>query len=877
MTGETGGRKKKHQSRHAQIISKPDGNGPAIEPSLQGRFLPRARTTLFVLFFASGFTGLVYEVLWMKELGLLFGNTAHATATTLASFFLGLAAGGYVWGRRAGRLKNPLRAYGLLEAGVAASALLYFLLQDFYHAIYGPLFEIFKQWQSLFIAVKFTLSVGVLFPPAFFMGGTLPVMSQHLVRDHHNLGLTASMLYAVNTFGAVFGAYMAGFHLPPIMGFKRAYIFGILLTGAVALAALFLSFGDQPESAPEEQVSRESDIIPLSPRGVQLLAFLSGFVTLSLEVLWTRMFAQVFQNSVYTFSAILVVFLLCLAIGAALASALARRQVNSRLIILGLVVGSALLAPATPFIFTAATGRLGYLGGGPDWYRYIFQVFATTAIVIFLPGILLGTIFPYLMKVSEPFRRGVGRTVGDLVAINTIGAILGSLCAGFILLDLVGLRSGIMSMGALYLLAVLLLPSLPMMYRIVPAACLALLVIGFKPGRLMVVSTSPAGDETILDVWEGSAATVAVVKRGKSLKIKVNNLYAVGGTESRKWEEWQSHLPLLIHPEPRSVFYLGMGTGITAGASLLHPVKRVVVTEIVPEVVTAAQKHFTPYTNGLFTDGRSEVVVEDGRNYLLGTRERFDVIIADLFVPWKAGTGTLYSREHFRAARSHLKKGGLFVQWLPLFQMSKSEFGIIVRTMLEEFRLVTMWRGDFFSKLPTAALVGKLEPTGIDPGRLANRLRQTSPEIRDLPLRDFIPEIDRFSPSPDATADPSRFLTYYCGNVTQARALFDSFPVNSDDRPLLEYQAPISERREAAGRGSWLISTELIEFLEELLHAAPPERDFNLKMLPEKKGDFIRAGYNFHRFQVLEFTGNQEAAKRALYEFKRIVLPESYQ
>ena len=254
------------------------------------------------------------------------------------------------------------------------------------------------------------------------------------------------------------------------------------------------------------------------------------------------------------------------------------------------------------------------------WLRYIIQVFAVSGLVIFLPVLLLGTVLPYLMKVGESFGLGAGRTVGNLVAVNTVGAILGSLLAGFVFLDLFGLWNSILMTGGLYLAAFLLLPGLPHLQRVLPATAIVLLLLVFHPGRLPLVHADPAQNETVLQVWQGSAATVAVVRRQGSLKIKINNFYAVGGTAALKWEQWQTHLPLLIHPKPRSIFYLGMGTGITAGAALSHPVERVVVTEIVPEVVAAARLHFGPYTNHLFEDPRVKVVAEDGRNYLLGTR-----------------------------------------------------------------------------------------------------------------------------------------------------------------------------------------------------------------------------------------------------------------
>lgn len=806
---------------------------------------PLHRVATIALFFASGFTGLVYEVLWMKELGLLFGSTTLAAATTLTAFFLGLAAGGYVWGRYAARVPRPLRTYGVLEGCVAVSALLYFFLLHAYHALYAPLFQFFGPRHTVFVVVKFVLAMGVLFPPAFFMGGTLPVMSQHLVRHPETLGRTTSALYAVNTFGAALGVYTAGFHLPPLLGFTKAYLLAIGLTGTIALVAWFLGQELSIPSSVTPQVCPNGPTSepPLAPRAIRLLACLSGFVTLGLEVLWTRMFAQVLQNSVYTFTVILVTFLVSLALGAGLAHVLSRRRTPPLLVLGVLLMLSAFLVGLSPFVFTWLTNGLGYVGAREDWGAYLVRVFWAAGVVMGVPGVFLGSVLPYLLRLSQPLVTSTGRTVGNLVAVNTMGAVAGSLCAGFVFLDLFGLWASIRLMAALYfIVALLMAPAFAthrILYRVVPACGLLLLLSVLDPSHLPRVRVQPL-KESLLQVWEGSAATVAVIKREKALKLKVNNFYAVGGTGALKLEQRQADVPLMIHPQPRAVFFLGMGTGITAGAALQHPVERVVVCELIPEVVVAARTYFKPYVNGLFDEARVTVVVEDGRNYLRGTTESFDVVIADLFLPWRVGVGGLYTREHFTAVRARLRAGGLFAQWLPLYQMSRDEFGIIARTMLEVFPLVTLWRGDFFAKRPIVMLVGHADDTPFEPHPLFR--------VDDIP-----------------------FTAQYAGNLTAARHLLTNYPLNTDDRPLIEYRAPITHRRQKANVASWFVGDELIDFMDALLQAVPPERDAYLQKLPEREFTFVRAGLILHRAGVLKEAGHKAAAEEAFALYKRAV------
>jgi spermidine synthase len=411
------------------------------------------------------------------------------------------------------------------------------------------------------------------------------------------------------------------------------------------------------------------------------------------------------------------------------------------------------------------------------------------------------------------------------------------------------------------------------------AAVSGALLLTLDPSRLPLLNADRER-ERVHQVWQGSAATVAVVEQRPaqesaaeqdrnpaSLRIKVNNHYSLGGTQSRQWESWQSHLPLFLHPSPRSVFYLGMGTGISAGAALEHPVERLVVTEIIPEVVEASRQYFRPYVNGLFDDPRVEVLPEDGRNHLRGTHARFDLIVADLFLPWKAGTAMLYTREHYRTARDRLERGGLYVQWLPLHQMSKQEFGMVARTLGEVFPLVTFWRGDFFSRAPVVALIGHRDPAPLDAGALGRRIAEAkAPEHAETPLIDFVPA------AASLPREPARFLLYYIGNLSAAADLVADYPVNSDDRPLIEYRAPITQRRQEAGEASWFTGSELMAFFEVLLRKAPPEHDPYLAALSPAQRSYVGAGLAFHWVQVLAIEGDDVGAREALERFSRVVL-----
>jgi len=832
-----------------------------------------------VLLFASGAAGLIYEVLWMKQLGLLFGNTTYAAATTLSAFFLGLAAGGWFWGRRAARMSNPLRSYASLEVGIALTALLYFALLPVYHWVYPHIFRA-AGLSPLATAAKFALSVLAVFPPAFFMGGTIPVMGQHLIRDVRRFGATGALLYGLNTLGAALGAYLAGFHLPLWLGYRATYGVATCITCCVAVVAWLLSRGQAVASSDAGRGVSEARATtgPALPQPfIAATCFLSGFGVLGLEVLWTRMFAQVLTNSVYTFAAVLVTILMSLALGAGVAAILARLPLRPAGVLFGLLVAAALAAGTTPLTFMHVTDNMRIVSSSTEWSGYIMDVFTKTIRVIGVPACLLGTIFPYLLKTCESRVTSTGWTLGSLLAINTVGGIGGALFAGFVLLDWVGLWPGLQIYSLLYLLPAMAFPlvlrRVGAVFRVatagVVAVAVAVSVYDLDPSGLDRVALNEIGTgETLMDLYEGSGGTVAVTDTFGALAIKLNNHYGLGSTAARQSQETQADIPLMIRPKTPSIYFLGMGTGITPGASLApyYRVRRVVTCELVGEVVTAAREHFAPHVNGLFTDPRSQIVIDDGRHYLLGAGERFDLICADLFVPSRSGAGSLYTVEHFRTVRRRLKPGGWFVQWLPAYQMTRREFGIVARTMLEAFDQVTLWRNSFFAGQEIIALVGHprrgaLPVTAIDDRAYKAQAQDKVQAVEGIGadnLESFVPRL---------TAQTA--LTFYCGNLSAIRDRFDGYAVNTDDYPLIEYLAPLSRQRQKAGEVSWFVGGELLAFLGDLQKACPPESDPMLANHSPADRRLPRAGLCLHRARMHSFRGQRAEAQQAWADFVR--------
>jgi spermidine synthase len=809
------------------------------------------------LLFLSGFAALVYQVLWMRDLAIVFGNSAHAAAVDLAVFFGGLAVGAALFARVSPRVSNPLRAYGFLELGIAGSALLFFALLGVYEAIYSPLYQRFAASPALLIAVKGLLAAGVLALPTILMGATLPAMAQHE-------GRRPAWLYGMNTIGGTAGAFAAGFYLPPTLGFRGSYGLAVGLNVLAGCAALYLarpavSRTDERDGGARRAPRRNQgprSRTPLNPAAggpsltggvVAVLAFTSGALTIGLEMAWLRMFAQVLDNSVYAFAAITVMALIAFGLASVAIDRVPRLTTGPAS--MGFVLAAAAAAVAVqPRLFIAMTGDLRQVQTD-GWLAYVARIFAMALLFVGVPGFAAGLVFPWLLKAGRG-AAGIGRSVGRLVAVNTAGAITGSLATTFALLPWLGLWPTIAAVAVAYgALAVWIGVTAATRPRRVPlvaiaAGAAALALASATLPRLRLDSTR---EERVLALWEGSHGTVAVTEGRGGRSLRLNNSYSLGGTVDRiERERLQALIPLLLHPDPKRVFFLGLGTGITAGEAVRHPVDRIVVCELVPEVVSASRAWFTEWTRGLAADPRVEILAEDGRQYLAAGPEAFDVIISDLFVPWHAGTGTLYTREHFEIVRSRLRRGGVFAQWLPLFQLSERDFAVIARTLLDVFPHVAIWRGDFYANRPILALVASEEPVRLDRRALLRRARSLAPDLDDEAILAGV-------------------LPFYAGNLGTAQAVLGDGPVNTDEYPVIEYLSPRSQWS-SGGDSPWFVSLPLVRFLEQVRSRAPFSADPYLSALSDRERGYVEAGAFYYHAIVHRLREENDEAETYLGE-----------
>ncbi|HSL24457.1 MAG TPA: methyltransferase domain-containing protein [Vicinamibacterales bacterium] len=833
--------------------------------------LRRLRPPLHILFFLSGAAALAYEVLWMRRFSVLLGATAPAVAAALTAFFIGLGFGSYLLGRLAPRLTRPLRVFAALELLTALSAL---AVEPFLRAVqpaYAWLYDASGESVALRLTLSVVVAVLAVLVPATCMGGTLPVLAQFVAASAQSLGVRAGGLYAVNTLGAACGALTVPVVLLPYLGAPGALAAAVTASLVIAAGALLLARAPETRSAAIEEGTRPAKAAPGSPRpklkaapgapkpkakaardtprplggGTLALAFLSGAITLALEALATRAFALVHENSVYSFATVVAVFLAGLGSGAALARAALQRGAAARGLVAFGWAGAGAWMVVLPALFVRATG-LDYLAGG-RLFAHEAHLAALVAAALLAPSFLLGLVLPALMEEEGQISCEGGPAVGSVLAANTAGAIVGPLLALFALAPATGLWTAVSLLGALSIAcAGIASRGAGRAVRGALAAAVAIASVAFlvvPPGSLPPMKLS--GTDRLLDLREGPFGSVAVVEHEGHRRIKLNNFYVLGGSAAAGDERLQGHIPLLLHPRPERVAYLGLGTGISLSAIRFHPVREVLALELVPEVVSAARDWFGEANHHVLDDPRVRIREEDARSYVAATRKRFDVVVGDLVVPWRRGESSLYTRDSFEAVRRVLAPGGLYCQWVPLYQISETEFDSIAASFLDVFPRTTLWRGDFNAGQAVVALVGHTDTRGLD-------ARNADARTRALAAAP-----DRSNPY---LSHPAGLWLYCVGPLDPTQQRFRSAPRNRDASPWVELASPRLHLRIASGEAAAFVARPLKARLDEI--SSRPLAGTAADSLQAEHLEWRERGADIWEASLLSFEGDNAAADR---------------
>ncbi len=708
--------------------------------------LPRwAVAVIHVLFFLSGAAGLIYEVVWMRMLSFVFGNTTYAVSVVLATFLGGLAIGALRFGRKADQGGNLLRTYAGLEAGAALIALvLPFLLLEVFTPVYTWVYQRAGESLAALTAVRLLLSGALLVAPAVLLGGTLPVLVRFLVRRDEGLEAYIGRLYGLNTLGAVAGSFSAGFLLLPSLGLRLSNFTAAGLGLFVALAAVLIRAllrAEAPSVSQWKPTPRpEVGVRASQPIGGWLLvAFaVSGFAALSYEVLWTRLLVFFFDGTVFAFSSMLCVYLLGLALGSLLYTAFLSRSLHQvrSFIILEVVTG---VTAAGSLLVFFLIPRLRVMQFASGFWGEVIWILAAAAAVMIVPTVLIGALFPLVSAMWARTTGRVGAGVGEVYLVNTIGTVSGSLATGFLLVPSIGTPASLflaagLNVGAGLIVWAAVSPARRSLRGIAAVAVPLAAVFALShtvTGADMVRAIRRGRNADIEWVSEGIDGTVTIERvkpvqkalagPGEPRVITVNGINVAGTLfDLQTTQRLQAHLAMLIHPDPRTVMHIGFGSGGTAYSLTQHPVERIDAVEISDAVIKAAPK--LPETNkGVLSDPRVHIYLEDARTFVKHTPRRYDLILSDLAHPTLAGQGFFYSVDYLEDCRARLAPGGFFSTWTPLHGLRLQDLKVLVRSIKHVFPYLYIWhsaggRNEF------CVIHGMSEPLRIGYPSFASRL-----------------------------------------------------------------------------------------------------------------------------------------------------------
>ena len=650
------------------------------------------------IFILSGAAGLIYEIVWSRQLVLVFGNTTQAVSAILTGFFGGMAIGAAVGGRIADRVRSPLRFYGLLEIALVVVVLVtpvtFSLINEAYRGIYPSLEG--SPWLSV---ARLVLAVLALAPATIMMGATFPALVRHFTRSSE-LGQAFGRLYSANTLGAVAGTLIAGIVLIELLGLSGALRIGAACSGIAGLVALWLASGDTGAVTPPEPTAHASvvDAAAVRPRGWAdlpwlplVVAFVSGLTSLGYQVTWTRLLSSGTGGLTYVFTVILALFLIGIALGATIFGSIRSRIRDPIRVLAWTQFAVAVLAIAGLVLVISQPRQLD-----PGQPLVSINALVTSAFAVVLPvTVVMGLAFPTASELLRDERSRAGSASGALLACNTIGAILGSLVIPFVLMPTIGSPAVLVGLAlANVALGVALALRARPPSRITAVAGLAvaagIAVITATPGRVVQPNEALIASKgwQLFESREDEIASVQAGRGGATAELWVGGTSMTLLTVDAKL---MPILPLIARPDADRALVVAFGMG-TAYRSALTAGLQTDVVELVPSVPRMFGYYY-PDAGAVLTDPRGRVIVADGRNHLELTPDRFDIIVTDPPPPIQSsGVSVISSLEYYQQGRAHLTEGGVMMQWTP-WGARESELKEHIRTFATVFDHVTAIRG----------------------------------------------------------------------------------------------------------------------------------------------------------------------------------------
>jgi spermidine synthase len=730
------------------------------------RFSPRIA---YLVFFLSGAASLADEVVWFKWLHLIFGSTTAAAATLLAVFMAGLALGSGFCARFAPRLRRPQWVYAVLETGVALYALATPLLFSGIDAGYVWGYRHLGDSGATLLWIRILLATAALLPPTFLMGATFPALSR-VVASRDAPGSRTAILYGINTTGAFVGTVVCGLWLIPRIGLQATLSASAIASLLAALAALSLV----PQPPPSDEPARRPARFLL-----WAISALTGACAMANEVTWTRVLVLRLGSSVYAFALVLALCLAGIVGGSLVGSRVPALEPDRAVGLAQIALAATMLLQVFAFPFyTATLVRIAHdLLRAGSWASLILAQSLTTGLYLLPPTLLMGYTFALLVRATsesgpEPAEAGA------IYSANTVGGIAGALIAGFFVIPELGSQVSLLATGFLATVVALALAPRAIWARLSP---IVFLLLAWLPPRDSVILTAGVFADVPRDdviYYDEDITGVVAVKRYRaggraSLSLELNGVNVAGTTPDLiVIQKLQGHLPLLLAQDPRRVVHVGLGSGGTAYSVSRHSVSEIRIVEISPEVVRTAAKFFSGVNHGVLNDPRVRITINDGRNFLLATTERFDAILSDSIHPRYAGNGSLYTEEYFRLCAKRLAPGGVISMWLPMYSLRPEDFRAIVRAFRDVFPNVSIWYPHSVPNSFTIVLATPEKTVSLD----ALQSRMQVPAIRE--------DLSRIGAD-----DPAELASYLLLAPDDVARWVADTPPHTDDRPSVEYES----------------------------------------------------------------------------------------
>jgi spermidine synthase len=772
-----------------------NGGAPAISRQA-------AINWLMLVYFASGVCSLIDEVVWIRLLKLILGNTAYASSIVVSTFMGGLALGAFIMGRYSDRVTNRLRLYAFLETIITISVLSLPLGLRIADKFYVWFYRAYDPTHRELLILQVIISGLILIVPSMLMGSTLPLLGRFVTSLEEETGRLVGKLYALNTLGAALGCFLAGFVLIRAFGVMNTLYTAAILNLFVAFSGWFLSRLSRIEveqQDKEAQVNRVEDVatkVVDSRMFVLAIAFfLSGAISIGYELLWMRSVVHLFSGYTYVFSSVLAIYLLGNVIGAGIGSGLAKqlkcpaKAYAVTLSLLGLcgIFYLPFLILWTSKVMPGIDREIELTGRLIPFSAYMIKPLVYSISLFLIPAIIMGTGFPIALQAWVNRMHKVGWSTGTGYGTNTIGAVIGGIATGFIFIPLLGTQLsisilglvGVWIAGFMWLLFAHNSKTVGRFGFLATAGLLTIIALKMPPDLFdAVVTSNPRLPKQLelLAVEEGISTTVSLHRdpQEDTLYLCTSGQRVAGDTYFwRSDQKMLGHFGILLNSKAKKVLSVGFGSGESTACMSLHGLERAACVEIAPEMVNLSLRFFKHINLGNKLNDEIDMIYMDAKNYIHLTDDKYDAIVNDSIHPKHfAENSSLYAKEYFQDAKKRLNKNGLFISWIPTHNVEPiAILNSIIGTMMEVFPHVTIW---YMTPDPAQyfLVVGSehwqyFSPKHMDRELLKDNVDSSLSEININNSKDI--------------------MSCYIGDENDLRCFIKSYSINSDLKPFIEF------------------------------------------------------------------------------------------